>query len=875
VYARLSPYRGLEHTELLKGDVVFVGRHATSFGSGTDRVTRCTNIEDLNKLLQRPENSLPTGDVSLAPKLLRSRQQVKADLDVHYKAALAERNNVRARNVNQVWSRDAQHGFDRVVQTRSLARGAVVEADNGVSANAAVQVYPEFDWLAVPALREWRVDGVLYGHERDSSVVDLILPHKTAGDSLLNVCVEGPCPVRNQKLANVPQYFDDAVASGEYLYVCIVATASATAWSYTIKTASMRQLRELLGAGQRTAVAPPRPGGQSSDFTKQDAVYTVAAYRIGRVVDDRLVGGEGAHVMLDVEVVLLNRLALWRELIGDDDDDDLKAMMGRLLQMPPIPVVVVPPPPAVVPPAVIPPPVIGPVVGPGPPQGPLGPQAPQLPQLPPQPQQPQKPQQPQPPPDDDDDDDALPPRPRPKRPLALRAPGRPLVLPSPGALNIGVVEFPDAPWEQFAFSFGRGALAANRNGWLQLPRSSLTIPRASRTAPRLAFSVNWLGDDNWAFPGMTNGAVAYGVNNFIHHTVAAMPMQYQRQFFINALALTQSGFMRGLDEYMASGPSTTMTTYEDICGWFLTLNDNGLTHTLCVELNRVLPYEIMTQRDNESARIGTISFRLPPQEGSAMSLDGLIDMQQFLDRAPGSSLEEKSNYISFSLNLLFDLPINTPWETSDIGITWVRTTTDQELWDDASMSRLDLMNYVSEGSSVTGSDFTTSNFLMMLFCFGVIMLAGLSSASIGKLKEEAKQFPALPAPHTTAQSQAPTVDDMQQLPSGQLVLSKFDSFRFTKDMAMRPFMMSPAFRPGQSFLVPIPRPVEGSSPNWPAVVQVANQSRALTVAKPDQTMVSNAASGVYASLMYAVKGAATTGAIVAGGLFLGAGFLQD
>jgi len=343
VYTRLSPHRGLEQPDLLKGDVLFVGRYETAFGSGTDRVSRCTNIETLNRLLQLPENSLSTGNILLTPKLLQSRQIVATDIDVHYSAVIDERNSVRMRNVNQVWSSESQHGLNRVAHMRSMVRNAVAEAKNGVDSKTAVHLYPEFDWLTVPALRNWRVDGVLYGHERDESVLCSVLPHKTAGDLLLNVCVNGPCPLRNQRIAKLPQYFNNAVSAGEYLYVCIVATAAATTWNYMMKPASRCQLHELLNAATGTAIAPPRTGVTSIDFTKQDAVYTVAAYRLGRVVDNRIVGVEGVQVLLDVEIVLLNRLALWQEIVGDSNDGDLKAMMSRLLQLPPPKIINIPP----------------------------------------------------------------------------------------------------------------------------------------------------------------------------------------------------------------------------------------------------------------------------------------------------------------------------------------------------------------------------------------------------------------------------------------------------------------------------------------------------------------------------------------------------
>jgi len=91
------------------------------------------------------------------------------------------------------------------------------------------------------------------------------------------------------------------------------------------------------------------------------------------------------------------------------------------------------------------------------------------------------------------------------------------------------------------------------------------------------------------------------------------------------------------------------------------------------------------------------------------------------------------------------------------------------------------------------------------------------------------------------------------------VLSQFDSFRFTVNMAKRPYMLNPAFQPDAAFLMPLPRHVEGSSSNWSSVVQVANESSALTATTPEQSMVANAASGVLFGLIDAVNGVATFG----------------
>lgn len=318
VYSRLSKFS----TPLLQdpanvGDVVFVGKHETEFGAGTNRLSKCITLSDFAKRLTSPNEGLDGSDASMVDKLLDGRRKLFKDAAALVKALEEEKDLLTKAGVDQRWSKFNQCCLEEALAQKAKIQEAVKQAETDSANKMATDVIPELDWPNVPTLSSWRLDGVLYGVEDAQDSVKDLLSSTVGCHTLYNVCVKGPSPLRNEKLVKTRQFFDDAVSAGDFLFVCVVATASeANFYRFQVKLASSRQIAILVG-GHGTAAhgagstmdstAPCRPGGVSSDFSKVDLDNVVMAWKLGRVIDERLTVQTGSRCLLDVNVQQLTK----------------------------------------------------------------------------------------------------------------------------------------------------------------------------------------------------------------------------------------------------------------------------------------------------------------------------------------------------------------------------------------------------------------------------------------------------------------------------------------------------------------------------------------------------------------------------------------
>lgn len=805
VYSRLSAPRSLEQRALHNGDVMFVGKNNTAFGAGTNRFSRCATLDDINGILELESNLLFDTDVKQARRLLGSRSRIESYLRKSVFDHVSEQRSMR--KAKQLVSNDMGEGLCRLLAGKNQVDVALLEADANVTASQATPVWPEFDWMALPALQNWKMDGVLLGKEVDDSILNHVIPNPEDGDRLLNVCVEGPCPLRNQASA-VPQFFDHVVEPGGFLYVCLVAFSEhgANWWQFELKPVSSRQLSCLHATKPAGHAAPAPPGGSPSKFTVGDLINTVAAWRLGRVVDDKLGTGQHGRVLLDVDIVLMDRLGFLRHLFGDDGDSELGDMIFKRIVRPPPPP---PPPPPVTPMPVLPgaqPNPAGPGGQPGPDAGNVNPGPGNVnpgPNVQPPPGAVIVPMNPE----EDSDEDNEPETPRklapPERGLVVYRPM--LFLPPPGKNLLVAADRALAPYEDAAFNFGRAARIAGTQGWFKAFDQQV-----------YPLTPNWLARPHHRFPEVNNGAVVVSTQTYTLRTLASRPQAYQSQWICNAVYMTEAGLPRAIDQFMLSaGPS--IVDYNDICWLFSLMKDKGLTHALCNALKnaklggqRLFPYEIKTSRVNENARVGMISFKLPPMKDGKLQLDGLLDMSPFLQMAPGANFKQKARRVSFSLNLLLDLPMNLEWNLSDTG-SWNRSVDDRDIWTVGSDARLGYLTDLSQNALTTGNDFQSTNFLTQLVCFGLLNATAMSfntfKATQAKTSTTTKSGSAFDA---AVQPNASALSVIQGSAYGSGILESLAGASLTPDAMNDPYTLAPANFSGSTASVPVPQRASGA-----------------------------------------------------------------
>ena len=304
VYPRVTTGVVFTHRQIEDGDVVFVSKSNTLFGSGLTRFSICASLDHVNTLLKTERNTLRNFDPSMTSRYVESRKALlhAANVQLKHDTDTDERNStLRQGSLRQFLSDDFKRSVECTKAEVENATRILSIAEEAAERKEGTEVRPEYDWLAIPALQEWRLDGVLHGKEVSGAFLHNALPYSSVEDTLLNVCVAGPCPMRNQTLVKKPQSFGEGVFAGDLLYVCLVALQQNDgSWQFAFKPTSLRKLCSLASA-------------EASDL------HTIAmAWKIGRVIDTKLVGNQNGRVELDVEVEMLTRSMLLRQVKGDD-----------------------------------------------------------------------------------------------------------------------------------------------------------------------------------------------------------------------------------------------------------------------------------------------------------------------------------------------------------------------------------------------------------------------------------------------------------------------------------------------------------------------------------------------------------------------------
>lgn len=133
----------------------------------------------------------------------------------------------------------------------------------------AVAYNPLDEWRRLPQLREWPLDGVLLG-----------LDNEVNASQTLNVCVAGPCPVRNV-------FNEDVVMPLDYCYLMLVAElrhkdTPTEHWHFKYVPCTSRTLAEPKERGKRMLTRVPA-------LSEEQRWHAVGGWRLGRVMDGKAV----------------------------------------------------------------------------------------------------------------------------------------------------------------------------------------------------------------------------------------------------------------------------------------------------------------------------------------------------------------------------------------------------------------------------------------------------------------------------------------------------------------------------------------------------------------------------------------------------------
>ena len=316
VYPRVVHRELVDNTPvtMYDGDVLFVGKRETIFGAGQNRISRTMTWRHLNTELMRPENMLNTADPTLLDRVIDARQAWIDDVSKRLRDDVDTLQYFNDRRTLQNVHDDFMNDYRKTLESLDCAIDVLKTASRAKTLGEECQIDPWFDWGAVPALRHWTVDGVLHNSEFAKELINEVYPSSTDDEMLLNVAMQGPCHVRNSKHEKHSQFFDDAAAPGDVLLMCIVASPVAPGvWMYQIKPASSRQLCGLMQEGGVSLGddASCAPGGQQASFSKFDLLLTVGAWKIGTVIDDRMVTGTHGKMNVAVSIEFLSVDKMW------------------------------------------------------------------------------------------------------------------------------------------------------------------------------------------------------------------------------------------------------------------------------------------------------------------------------------------------------------------------------------------------------------------------------------------------------------------------------------------------------------------------------------------------------------------------------------
>ena len=302
-----------------QGDVVFVHKTSSAMGHGPNRVTKCTGLPQLNQILAFAKPGITAIDYAGDPLLAARVQAVRVR---HYEGLLegAEHDYEAAKLFYEKIMFD--HPASAATLSQLEAKKVAMEAKL-TGAKAALPTLapnrqdPECDWMALPGITQWTLDGVLISADDEVDVDDTNQPQLSRDDGILmNVAVQGPTAMRNTawQVENFretheydTQHVDESISVLDKIFVGLfqvpvrddAGTLTSIAFQYHLF--SGRQLFVLHIATKLPAVLPHKvPGPFAEGPTELEFANLVGAWRVGSVMDRRLTTDTERQMLVNV-----------------------------------------------------------------------------------------------------------------------------------------------------------------------------------------------------------------------------------------------------------------------------------------------------------------------------------------------------------------------------------------------------------------------------------------------------------------------------------------------------------------------------------------------------------------------------------------------
>lgn len=346
-YARFQftwPHDAAKPRELQLGDVCFLHKSSQCAGHGHNRAIKVTGLPQLNRILENEVAGVTTLDFS--DPFMSSR--VKAARVAHWedavKGAESEREAalVALRHYGDLppWNAEDADATSRL-------RSAEQQLKAAQSSTPTIDdIDPETDWRAVTMLTEWTLDGLLINADDEVDVDDSDQPKLGRDDGLLlNVCVQGPSPMRNtawqtknfrQQHEYEGQHIDDSIPVLDKVFVGLFATAvrgddgKLQRLKFKYKLYSGRQLHAMHltrthpGKLCLLVPAPFARGPSEAEFGR-----LMGAWRLGSVMDNKLRRDGDRLIQVNVCVEWWTLQKLRREY----DDSSSSSLIGREVEL--------------------------------------------------------------------------------------------------------------------------------------------------------------------------------------------------------------------------------------------------------------------------------------------------------------------------------------------------------------------------------------------------------------------------------------------------------------------------------------------------------------------------------------------------------------
>jgi hypothetical protein len=288
------------------GDLLFVGKKSTLFGTGVNRVSAVLSLNQINEILDKDTCILkkpPDDDISKFWEVKRRQASEES--------RTAVRDFLESRKLGKTTSDES------VADIQQLHSKFYCFDASSYYSNFTPELYP-----MLPQIEEWSLDGVLVSRDDDTTVSAQLIPSIQDSQTILSVGVGGPCEVRNMLHSSSPQFFGESIDSQDDLFVNLVSSWNGVGFKYRYYVTSRTRMLNIMESMKEST--------SREELGIDELFSTVAAYRIGKVMDTNSVRYGEKKVTVSVAIVNMDFYDLWKYLTSGDPLSEWKARHTRL-----------------------------------------------------------------------------------------------------------------------------------------------------------------------------------------------------------------------------------------------------------------------------------------------------------------------------------------------------------------------------------------------------------------------------------------------------------------------------------------------------------------------------------------------------------------